>query len=125
MSSYEVSDDKQRFLEAAVLGRLKEGIDLSKEFCNDENVLSRALILSCKWEGHLEVAKWLVEHTAADVNWSLSESTPLTAACWNDHLDIVKYLVETRRVDVNLRDNGNNTPLTRAYSYVSSQVLFK
>ena len=63
---------------------------------NDVWVLSEALIWPCL-EGHLDVAKWLVEHTAADVNCKNGEEwkgfTPLTAACISYHIDIVKYLV--------------------------------
>ena len=48
-------------------GRLEEVIDLSSKFSNDVKVLSRALIRSCM-RGYLNVVKFLVGHTTADVN---------------------------------------------------------
>ena len=136
MSSRERSDDRWRFINAAEYGLLKEVIKLSSKFSNDVEVLSRALIDSCynghldvvKWlvehsvKGHLDVAKWLGGHTAADVNYNKYVWTPLTAACERDHLYIVKYLVETCHADVNLLDSGDYTSLTKACYCVSMSV---
>ena len=128
MSSYDTPDDSQELFDAAEDGRLKEVIELSSwpKFSEDVNVLSEALICSCR-KGHLEVVKWFVQHTVADVNYNNSENlwstyTPLTAACEDDHLDIVKYLVETCFADVNIPGNGMQTPLIMANKYVSTSV---
>ena len=123
MSSRKRSDDRERFINAAENGRLKEVIKLSSKFSNDVEVLSEALMWSC-YNGHLDVVKWLVGHTAADVNYNKGVLwwTPLTAACDNDHLDIVKYLVETCHADVNLPDCDSYTSLTKACRYVSMSV---
>ena len=119
------SGDRERFFRAARNGRLKEIIELSSKFKNNVEVLSEALIESCRG-GRLDVVKWLGEYTAADVNYNKWEvllwNTPLTAACGYDHLDIVKYLVETCRADVNLPADGGHTSLTRACRYVSMSV---
>ena len=122
MSSHERSDGSERFFKAAEYGQLEEVIKLSSKFSNDVEVLSEALIESC-FNGHLDVVKWLVEHTAADVNYNEDEWwTPLTAACFNDDLDIVKYLVETCHADVNLPDSEGYTSLTMACDRVSMSV---
>ena len=123
MSSSERSDDSGRFFNAAQNGRLEEVIKLSSKNSNDVEVLSEALRWSCI-EGHLDVVKWLVGHTAADVNYNKEVLwwTPLTAACARDHLDIVKYLVETCHADVNLPDSEGYTSLTTACRYVSMSV---
>ena len=97
MSYFETSDERQRFFDEALYGRLEGVIEQSSKFCNDVDVLSEALMWSC-YEGHLNLVKWLVEHSAADVNYNSIEVwwkfIPLTAACHDDHLHIVKFLVE-------------------------------
>ena len=133
MSSSDTSDDRERIKVAASNGQLKDVIELSTKFSDDVELLSETLIESCRW-GHLDVVKWMVEHTAADVNYTavIRETTtwgeeidgyytPLTAACTNEHLDVLKYLVKTSRVDVNLPENSKwgDTPLTRACAYYS------
>ena len=80
-------------------------------------------------EGNLELVTWLVEHTAADVNYKATVRgktawneemdvylTPLTAACLYGHVHIVKYLVEKSNVDVNLPESNEwgYTPLIKA-----------
>ena len=121
MSSSERSDDRERFIDAAEYGQLEEVIKLSSKFSNDVEVLSEALIWSCRW-GHLDVVKWL-RHTEADVNYNKYKGwTPLTAACVKDHLDIVKYLVETCHADVNLPDSEGYTSLTWACHNVSMSM---
>ena len=121
----ETSEDWDRFIEAAHNGRLEEVIELSINDGIDVWISSEALIASCE-EGHLDVVRWLVEHTAADVNYNRREvtydeevkeyDTPLTAACFHNHLDIVKYLVGTCHADVNLPNkiNRGDTSLTWA-----------
>ena len=122
MSSSERSDDRERFIYAAQNGQLEEVIKLSSKFSNDVKLLSWALIESCD-NGHLGVVKWLVGHTAADVNYNkILWWTPLTIACARDHLDIVKYLVETCHADVNLPDSEGYTSLTAACDRVSMSV---
>ena len=144
MSSSDTLDDKERIKVAASNGQLNAVIELSTKFSDDVKLLSETLIYSCH-EGHLDVVKWMVEHTAADVNYTAviretytwgevdSNYTPLTAACtYNhlyayEHLDILKYLVKTSRVDVNLRENSiwGYTPLIRAcYSYSLSLSMY-
>ena len=88
--------------------------------------MSEILLLSCR-AGQLDVVKWLVIHTPANVYHSghlklltavQNERkfclTPLTTACHGNHLDIVKYLVETLHVDVNSPDKDSFTLLTMA-----------
>ena len=128
MSEGEISDDREVIKEAARNGLLTDVIRLSTKFSTDIELLSEALIWSCK-EDQLKVVKWLVEHSIAEVNFTgqlriqnaAKEEvtyyfTPLTAACCYGHLDVVKYLVETSRVDVNLRESGKwgHTPLIHA-----------
>ena len=127
MSSSEILDDRERIKVAASNGQLKAVIKLSTKF-SDVKLLSETLIRSCV-RGHLDVVKWMVEHTAADVNYTAvirvtltwgeevdRYFTPLTAACKYKHLDILKYLVKTSRVDVNLPENSKLgfTPLIAA-----------
>ena len=70
--------------------------------------------------------KWLVRHTAADINNNISKVlgiTPLIAACDNDNLDMVKYLVETCHADVNLPGSESNISLTMACRWVIMSVV--
>ena len=127
MSSSDTSDDRERIKVAASEGQLNAVIELSTKFSGDVKLLSETLIESCH-EGHLDVVKWMVEHTAADVNYTAvirgtstwgeevdSYYTPLTAACTFKHLDVLKYLVKTSRVNVNLPDSEwGFTPLIAA-----------
>ena len=140
MSSSDTSDDRKRIKVAAIKGQLKDVIELSTKFSGDVKLLSETLIWSCVW-GHLDVVKWMVEHTAADVNYTAEIRgtltwgeevdlyyTPLTAACTYEHLDVLKYLVETSRVDVNLPDNSVWGPTSliracRSYSMSLSMYL--
>ena len=118
MSSWETAEVRGRLIDAAMYGRFVEVIKLSRKLSNDVWVLNQALGWSCI-KGHLNVVKWLVGHTAANVNYSMGvHGTPLTLACVNDHLDIVKYLVETCHADVNLPTTEGYTSLTKACHYV-------
>ena len=149
MSSSETSDDRERIKVAASNGQLEAVIKLSTKFSDDVKLLSETLIRSCI-EGHLDAVKWMVEHTAADVNYTAviretftwgeevdSYHTPLTAACQNEHLDVLKYLpltykhfdkykyvAKTSRVDFNLPDNSywGPTPLIAACAYYSMSL---
>ena len=98
-----------RFINAARSGRLEDIIRLSSKFNRDVKWLSEALYWSC-WYGHLDVVKWLVEHTAANVNYN----TPLPVACYFDYLDVVKHLVKTYHANSNVIDRAGNTPLIEA-----------
>ena len=120
MSSSDRLYDIKRFFDAAQRGQLNDVIKLSSIYCNDVQVLSQALIWSCR-RGHLDVVKWLGEHTKAEVNYGTWDS-PLSAACYYDHVDIVKYLVETCHADVNLPDRPGYTPLSVACHYVRMSV---
>ena len=91
MSSRKILNDRERIKVAASKGQLKDVIKLSTKFSDDVKLLSETLIESC-CDGHLDVVKWMVEHTAADVNYTgvirrtRGEEvdlyyTPLTAAC--------------------------------------------
>ena len=140
MSSSVTSDDRERIKVAARNGQLEDVIELSTKFSDDVKLLSETSIESCV-RGHLDVVKWMVEHTAADVNYTavIKEKftweeevdnyyTPLTAACQYKHLDVLKYLVKTSRADVNLPDNSKwgYTPLIAAcacYSMSESMYL--
>ena len=127
MSVIEITDDRKRIKVAASKGQLEDIVELSTKFSSDVKLLSETLIESSK-EGHLAVVKWMVENTAADINYKGviklttpwkdevdAFHTPLTAACDYEHLDVVKYLVETSRIDVNLPDNKyGHTPLVQA-----------
>ena len=127
MSFNEISDSKKRIKIAARNGQLNDVLKLSTKFSGDVALLSETLIESCVW-GHLDVVKWMVEHTAADVNytgvikvrytWGEEGDryhTPMTAACHYKHSDVAKYLARTSRVDVNLPDSKfGYTPLIAA-----------
>ena len=125
MSSSESLGDRKIFLDAAKDGQLKEVIKLSSKFNNDMKVLSQALIRSCR-EGHLDVVKWLCEHTVADVNYTNMEVwlkyTPLTAACARNHWDVVKYLVKRRHAIVNSHDSYGFKPLTLVCYHASMSM---
>ena len=120
MSYRFTSGDWKKFLEAAQSGQLKDVIELSSNFINDVETLSEALIESCGGgKSHLDVVKWLVEHTEIDVNYiskGVFRHTPLTAACRANHLNIVKYLMENTAANVNHISNGTfgSTPLITA-----------
>ena len=136
MSSSDTLDDRERIKVAASEGQLKDVIKLSTKFSDDVKLLSETLIRSCR-RGHLDVVKWMVEHTAADVNYTAmirrtftwgeeidGYYTPLTVACKYKHLDVLKYLVKTSRVDVNLPENSElgYTPLTTACACYSMSL---
>ena len=71
--------------------------------------MSKALYWSC-WYKHLDVVKWLVKHTATNINYN----TPLPLASYFDYLDVVKHLVKTYHANSNMINRVGNTPLIRA-----------
>ena len=83
MSSSDTLDDRERIKVAASKGQLKDVIELSTKFSDDVKLLSETLIWSCL-EGHLDVVKWMVEHTAADVNYTAVIRVTLT---WGEEVD--------------------------------------
>ena len=92
---------EEKLYEASRKGHLEEVIQLSALFVGNMDVLNMALRRACKG-GYLDVVRWLVEHTKADINIKGVWWTPLTAACAKGHLDVVKYLLNTSHADVNL-----------------------
>ena len=134
MRSGEKSDDSGNEV-ASCNSQLEYVIKLSTQFRDDVKLLNEILIESC-CDGHLDVVKWMVEHTAADVNYTGvikiimtwgeeidDYHTPLTAACYYKHMDVVRYLLEMSRVDVNLSDSKRGyTPLIRACLNASISV---
>ena len=127
INSSDISENGKKILDAAYKGQLKKIKTLSTKCRHDVKLLSETLIQSCR-RGHLHVVKWIVLHTAADVNFSgvirgnmtwreeiHGYYTSLTAACNYKRLDIVKYLVETCHANVHLPDNQlGYTPLIAA-----------
>ena len=127
MSSSEKSYERKRIKIASGKGQLNDVIKFSYKFSDDVKLLSEALIRSC-CKGHLDVVKWMVEHTVADVNyigvvkarytWGEEVDvyhTPLTAACLYKHLNVIKYLVKIPHVDINLpKRKLGFTPLIQA-----------
>ena len=104
---------KKRLLNETRKGNLEDVIRLAAVFDNDVVALSTALLLSCE-VGYLDVVKWLVGYTAADVNYKddKENKTPLSTACERNNLDVVKYLVEIAHADVNLTAYSHGpTPL--------------
>lgn len=60
--------------------------------------------------GHLNVVKLLIQYGANVNHKTLTQSTPLRAACFDGRLDIVKYLV-LHKAEINLTNAYNNTCL--------------
>ena len=136
-SDWEISEDENSFSDstddsqslkvynAAQNGRLEEVKQIILANQHSIKVLSMTLLLSCK-SGHLDLVKWLMENTEANVNYinkKMRWYTPLTAACYNDHLDIVQYLEKTGRVSLSLPNDGDDTALTKACLNSSKSVL--
>ena len=89
---------------AANYGQLEQVIRLSADYIGNRDVISEALVQSCK-EGHIELVRWFVEHTAADVNYALTW-TSLTAACEFGHEEVVKFLLSLSDIEVNQCDSN-------------------
>ena len=62
-----------------IQGGIKYIHRLTRTFGNDVITMSSALLKSCE-DGHLDVVKWLIKRTAADVNYNRFR-TPLSIAC--------------------------------------------
>ena len=110
-----IKDSKKssyQFWTAAKNGILKDVVQWSDIFRDDVLTLSKSLLQACEM-GHLDIVKWLIDHTGADVNY-LDIYTPLTAACRKQHLDVVTFLVNKLRTDVNLPNFFGYTPLIQA-----------
>ncbi|XP_056138211.1 protein fem-1 homolog B isoform X1 [Lampris incognitus] len=60
--------------------------------------------------GHFEVVRLLVSHHANVNHTTITNSTPLRAACFDGRLDIVRYLVENN-ADISITNKYNNTCL--------------
>ena len=117
--------ERSEIYSVAKMGRLEEVKQYIMAKQHSINVLSMTLLYSCE-RGHLDIVKWLMENTEADVNFidrKMRWNTPLTAACYNDHLDIVQYLEETGRVSLSLPNDGGDTALTKACLNSSKSVL--
>ena len=103
------TETESLLLDAAFNGRLEEVIQLSSVFSNDVKLLSVTLINSCM-KGHLNVVKWLVEHTAVDINYRYNRIkwySPLIIAYECKQIDVVKYLLNEPRIDVNIEVTHN------------------
>lgn len=71
--------------------------------------------------GHINVVKALV-HADADINHAtLTQSTPLRAACFDGRLDIVQYLVD-HGADLHRLNKFNNSCLMIA-AYKGSRMM--
>ena len=116
-------DDREPFIDAAHFGRLEDVVTLLPKLNDNLNVLTCAVAHACAW-GHMDIIKWLVEHTAVNVNYdncneldayvqllrpndmrSKSEPqtcTPLTAACCKGHnsLENAPIVSNSVRLDV-------------------------
>ena len=137
--TYMAPNETEKFMQAALNGHMKDVITLSSKFSNDVEVLSEALIRSCYY-GFLDITKWLMEHTAADVNYrgefsvapilcvrklhtsgqdtetyiteKSSYSTPLLWACRKVRMSLSLYLLnEAVDLDVNVTDRDGNSAL--------------
>ncbi|CAH1277158.1 FEM1B [Branchiostoma lanceolatum] len=60
--------------------------------------------------GHFEVVKDLISHRANVNHRTLTNSTPLRAACFDGRLDIVRYLIENK-ADIHIANKYENTCL--------------
>ena len=73
--------------------------------------------------GHIEVAKFLVEQHAEVDTTHKDGLTPLHTAAQNGHIEVVKFLVE-QHADVNAKDQDGWTPLhTAAQNYQGTEEL--
>ncbi|CAM4733740.1 hypothetical protein PO909_022013 [Leuciscus waleckii] len=77
----------------------------------DGYIIDGATALWCAaGAGHFEVVRLLVSHGANVNHTTLTNSTPLRAACFDGRLDIVRYLVE-HKADISIANKYDNTCL--------------
>jgi len=61
-----------------------------------------------------DVSSLLKDHPDLDVNWEVSQSTPLHRASKNGHVEIVKLLLAHPVIHVNVKNNYGETPFSLA-----------
>ncbi len=75
-------------------------------------------------EGHLSVAKLLLEHSAkVNVPSGSENNIPLTLACWKGHRDVVELLLDNAS-NIEHQNKAGCTPLMLAARYASSERCF-
>lgn len=80
-------------------------------FLSRSYIIDGATALWCAaGAGHFEVVRLLVSHSANVNHTTLTNSTPLRAACFDGRLDIVRYLVE-HDADISIANKYDNTCL--------------
>ncbi|XP_052400272.1 protein fem-1 homolog B-like [Carassius gibelio] len=91
----------------------------------DGYIIDGATALWCAaGAGHFEVVRLLVSHSANVNHTTLTNSTPLRAACFDGRLDIVQYLVE-HKADISIANKyGNTCLMIAAYKGHSDVVYF-
>ena len=122
LSPLQSSDERKLFTDAARRGSLEDVITLSTK--NDEtSLLICAMIHACAW-GHVDIIKWLVKHTAINVNsdgcvellrpnYMRSKSepqtcTPLTAACCKGIHSLVNTPIVSNSVHLEVYEDRFN-----------------
>ncbi|XP_056307281.1 protein fem-1 homolog B [Danio aesculapii] len=91
----------------------------------DGYIIDGATALWCAaGAGHFEVVRLLVSHNANVNHTTLTNSTPLRAACFDGRLDIVRYLVE-HKADIGIANKyGNTCLMIAAYKGHTDVVYF-
>lgn len=91
----------------------------------DGYIIDGATALWCAaGAGHFEVVRLLVSHNANVNHTTLTNSTPLRAACFDGRLDIVRYLVE-HKADISIANKyGNTCLMIAAYKGHTDVVYF-
>ncbi|XP_026057869.1 protein fem-1 homolog B [Carassius auratus] len=91
----------------------------------DGYIIDGATALWCAaGAGHFEVVRLLVSHNANVNHTTLTNSTPLRAACFDGRLDIVRYLVE-HKADLSIANKyGNTCLMIAAYKGHTDVVYF-
>ncbi|XP_052453780.1 protein fem-1 homolog B [Carassius gibelio] len=91
----------------------------------DGYIIDGATALWCAaGAGHFEVVRLLVSHNANVNHTTLTNSTPLRAACFDGRLDIVRYLVE-HKANLSIANKyGNTCLMIAAYKGHTDVVYF-
>ncbi|XP_051547747.1 protein fem-1 homolog B-like [Myxocyprinus asiaticus] len=90
----------------------------------DGYIIDGATALWCAaGAGHFEVVRLLVSHNANVNHTTLTNSTPLRAACFDGRLDIVQYLVE-HAADISIANKYDNTCLMIAAYKGHTDVVY-